>query len=335
MRALSIAPLLLIGAVAAPGQILVNGAGATFPYPIYAKWFDEFRRLRPDALINYQPVGSGAGIRQLMAGVVDFGASDRPLTDDELAALPSATLHFPTVVGAVVPIYNVPGVRGELNFTPEVLAAIFLGKVTRWSDPLVAASNPGIRLPDAPILPVHRTDGSGTTYVLTDFLSKTSAEWSAAVGRGTSVAWPTGVGAKGNDGVAAVVKGTRYSFGYVELIYAVRSRVSYGRVRNAAGHFVHAQAATIEAAAAARADSVPDDFRVSITNAPGPAAYPLASYTWLLTPARISDPTKKKIITDFLRWMLTHGQAMAEPLGYAPLPRTVLARALRAVDRIE
>ena len=329
-----LAPLVLLAAIPASSQILVNGAGATFPYPIYAKWFDQFHRLRPDALINYQPVGSGAGVRQLLEGLVDFGASDRPLTDAELAGLSRPILHFPTVVGGVVPIYNLPGVQGEVRFTPEALAAIFRGTATRWNDRLLTKANPGVALPDAPILTVHRADGSGTTYIFTEFLSKAVDGWRATVGAGTSVAWTAGVGAKGNAGVAAVVQGTAYAIGYVELIYALQNRIAYGRVRNSAGHFVRADTATIRAAANAFADAVPEDFRVSITNASGRDSYPVASYTWLLTPARIAEPAKRRVITEFLRWMLSQGQRTAEPLGYAPLPRPVVVRALRAVGKM-
>ncbi len=315
-------------------QVLINGAGATFPYPIYARWFDEYHRLHPDALLNYQSVGSGAGLRQLRAGVLDLGASDMPLTDADAALFPNGVLHFPTVIGAVVPIYNIPGVSKELNFSTETLAGILSGTIVNWNDPALAAVNPGVRLPDAGIAVVHRSDGSGTTYVLSDFLSKTSPEWQAAVGRGTSLRWRTGIGAKGNEGVAGIVKQMPFSFGYVELIYAVQNRMTYGRVRNSSGKFIKAAAASIRLAAASVANSMPADFRVSITNPPDQDAYPIASYTWLLTPARIADPEKRRIIVDFLKWMLLQGQSMAETLGYAPLPQAIATKARAALDRL-
>lgn len=336
MKILCAATIAILAAcLPASSDVLVNGAGATFPYPIYAKWFDEFHRLHPNAEINYQSVGSGGGIRQLQAGVIDFGASDSPMTDEQLSKSPNKVLHFPTVVGAVVPIYNLGKSAGELNFTPEALAGILLGAITKWNDPQLAGPNPGIALPDAGILPVHRSDGSGTTFIWTDFLSKTSPAWRGRVGTGTSVGWPAGLGAKGNEGVAGLIKQTPYSIGYVELVYAVQNRIAYGRVRNAAGEFIKASLRSISAAATPAADRMPADFRISITNASGRDAYPVASFTWLLTPARIEDPNKRKIITAFLRWMLQHGQRMAEPLGYAPLPAPVAARALKAVARIQ
>jgi phosphate transport system substrate-binding protein len=314
-------------------QVLVNGAGATFPYPIYAKWFDEFHRLHPSSLINYQSVGSGAGIRQLKAGVLDLGASDMPLTDDDPAVSAKGLLHFPTVIGGVVPIYNIPKLTKDIDITPEVLAGILLGRITRWDDPNLIELNRGVKLPSVEIVVVHRSDGSGTTYILSDYLAKTSSEWKSTVGVGTSVSWKVGIGAKGNEGVAGLVKQTPFSMGYAELVYAVQNHLTYGRVRNAAGRFVKADLASIRAAASA--SSMPDDFRISITNAGGKDAYPIASYTWLLTPARISDPVKKRIIVDFLRWMILHGQRMAVEVGYAPLPEAVAAKVLKACDRIQ
>ena len=322
-----------VAACALHAQVLVNGAGATFPYPIYSKWFDEFHRLNPGAHLNYQSIGSGGGIRQLLNGTVDFGASDSPLTDQQLSQSSIAILHFPTVIGAVVPLYNIPRLSQELRFTPVALAGIFLGTITRWNDPELARANPGVPLPDSEITPVHRSDASGTTFILTDFLSKTSPAWKAAAGAGTSVKWPAGIGAKGNEGVAGIVKQTPGSIGYVELVYALQNRIACGRVRNAAGNFVRAEARTITAAAWGL--PVPDDFRVSITNAAGRNAYPVASYTWLLTPARMENPGKRKIIKDFLRWMYQNGQPLAEPLGYAPLPPSLIAKALKAIARIQ
>ena len=327
--------LLIAFSVPALAQVLVNSAGATFPYPIYAKWFDEFHRLHPSALINYQSVGSGAGIRQLKAGVLDLGASDMPLNDSDPALSSTGLLHFPTVIGGVAPVYNIPNLTRELNFTPQALAGIMLGKITRWDDPRLIEANRAAKLPATEIFVVHRSDGSGTTYVLSEYLSKVSEEWKTTVGAGTSIRWRVGIGAKGNEGVAGLVKQTPFSFGYVELVYAVQNQIAYGRVRNASGRFIKADLAGIKAAAAASARSMPDDFRISITDAPGKDAYPIASYTWLLTPARIPDPVKKRIIVDFLHWMALDGQRMAENLGYAPLPASVASKVWKACDRIQ
>jgi len=326
------AMLLLIG-MPAPAQLLINGAGATFPYPIYAKWFDEYRKVNPQAQINYQSIGSGGGIRQLQAGTVDFGASDSPMTDEQISQAHGKVLHFPTVLGAVVVTYNLAGVKSELSFTPEALAGIFLGTVTKWNDPELVRANPGIRLPADNLVVVHRSDGSGTTFVWTDYLSKANAAWKSKVGAGNSVNWPVGLGAKGNEGVAGLVKQTPNAVGYVELVYAIQNKMSYGKIRNAAGVPVKADLKGVTAAAASAV--VPDDFRVSITNAPGKDAYPISSFTWLLVPARIQDPQKRKIITDFLRWMLGNGQKLAEPLGYASLPKAVVTKELKAISQIQ
>jgi phosphate transport system substrate-binding protein len=311
----------------------VNGAGATFPYPIYAKWFDEYHKLNPKAQINYQSIGSGGGIRQLQAGTVDFGASDSPMTDEQIGAAGRKVLHFPTVLGAVVATYNVAGVNRELNFTPEALAGIFLGTITRWNDPELARANPGVRFPSAGIVVVHRSDGSGTTFVWTDYLSKASAAWKQKVGAGNAVSWPAGLGAKGNEGVSGLVRQTPNSIGYVELVYALQNKMAYGKVRNAAGAFVKAELKSVTAAPASA--QMPDDFRVSITNAPGKEAYPISSFTWLLVPSRIEDGQKRGIITGFLKWMLADGQKMAEPLGYAPLPKAVIEREMKAIGQIQ
>jgi len=325
--------LILALACSCCAQVLINSAGATFPYPIYARWFDAFYRLHPEAQINYQSVGSAFGIRQLEAGVLDFGASDRPLTDAEIAGARNPVLHFPTVIGAVVPVYNVPKVNAELNFTAQCLAGILFGRITDWDDPLIMAANPGIRFPHTPIIVVHRSDASGTTYILTDFLSKASAENDPKFPT-TSPQWKTGIGARGNEGVAGIVKQTPFSIGYAELIYAAQNQIAYGRVQNAAGRFVRADSGSIKAAAASSAAAMPDDFRISIANAPGKNAYPIASYTWLLIPPAIPNPEKKQILITFLKWMLTEGQAMAEPLGYAPSPTPVAAKALKMCNRI-
>ncbi|MFB3825454.1 MAG: phosphate ABC transporter substrate-binding protein PstS [Bryobacteraceae bacterium] len=341
MRYLVPALPLLFAACSAPGPreggsgaIMLNGAGATFPYPIYAKWFDEYHRQRPDARINYQAIGSGGGIRQLQAGTVDFGASDMPVGDAELAKFPVPVLHFPTVAGAVVPMYNLPGVAQDLNFTPRGLAGIMLGTIRKWNDPEIAGANPGTVLPAADIVVVHRSDGSGTTFIWTDFLSRVSPEWKSKVGVGTSVSWPVGLGGKGNEGVSGLVKQTANSIGYVELIYAVQNRIPYGKVRNAAGNFVKADLKTVTAAAAGAAANMPADFRVSIVNAPGADAYPVSSFTWLLVPSRIQNPEKARVLKDFLRWMSGPGQKVAETLSYAPLPAEVAAQVRQAVGRI-
>ncbi len=316
------------------GQILINSAGATFPYPIYSKWFDEFHKLHPDIQINYQSIGSGGGIRQLEAGTVDFGASDQPLSEEQMAHSKVKPLHFPTVLGGVVPVYNIAGVSAELNFTPEALAGIYLGNIKKWDDPAIARANRGVSLPAANIIVVHRSDGSGTTFIWTDFLSKTSPEWKSRVGSSTSVSWPVGLGAKGNEGVAGLVKQQPNAIGYVELIYAVQNKMAYGRVRNSAGAFIKADLASVTAAAAAAAKNMPADFRVSITNAPGKTAYPISSFTWLLIPPQIADATKKQAITGFLKWMLGPGQGFTESLSYAPLPAQVIAKEEKAISEI-
>jgi phosphate transport system substrate-binding protein len=315
--------------------ILVNGAGATFPYPIYSKWFDEYHKAHSNVQINYASVGSGAGIRQLLSGTVDFGASDGPMSDEQLTQAKTKVLHFPTVLGAAVPTYNIPGVSAELKFTPEALAGIFLGAITKWNDPAIAGANPGVNLPANVIVVVHRSDGSGTTYIWTDYFTKVSDAWKNKVGKGTSVNWPVGLGGKGNEGVAGLVKQTPNSIGYVELIYAIQNNLSYGRVRNSSGSFVKADLASVSAAAAGAVKSMPDDFRVSITNPPGQAAYPISSFTWLLVPANVQDASKKAILKEFLHWMLTEGQKYAEPLAYARLPHEVVDKELKTIAQIQ
>ncbi len=313
----------------------INAAGATFPYPIYSKWFDEYHKLHPNVQINYQSIGSGGGIRQLLDKTVDFGASDGPMTDEQLQQAGFKILHFPTVLGGAVPTYNIPGVSVELKFTPEALAAIFLNKVTKWNDPAIAQANPGVKFPAEDIVVIHRSDGSGTTYIWTDYLSKVSDEWRTRIGKNTSVNWPVGLGGKGNEGVAGLIKQTPYSIGYVELIYAVQNSLPYGSVKNAAGEFVKASLASVSAAAAGAAKSMPDDFRVSITNPPGKDAYPISSFTWLLIPAQIQDAAKKSAIKGFLGWMLASGQQFCEPLAYAKLPTEVVAKEQKAVALIQ
>jgi len=324
-----------IHAAAAPDQVLINGAGATFPYPIYSKWFDQYHKLFPQIQINYQSIGSGGGVRQVLEGTVDFGASDMPMTDEQLTQAKVKILHFPTVIGADVPTYNIPGVTQDINFTPEALVGIFLGKITKWSDPELKKANPGVNLPDKTIVVIHRSEGSGTTYVWVDYLAKVSPEWKTKVGVNASVNWPVGLGGKGNEGVSGLIKQTPNSLGYVELIYAIQNKMTYGKVRNSAGKFIKADLASVTAAAAGAARSMPADFRVSITNAPGSDAYPISSFTWLLIPSKIQDPVKKKAITDFLKWMLTDGQNMVEALSYARLPKEVVAMEQKVIPTIQ
>jgi phosphate transport system substrate-binding protein len=331
----SILLILAITAAAQAGTILLNAAGATFPYPIYSKWFDVYHQKDPSIQINYQSIGSGGGIRQLLAGTVDFGASDGPMSDDQLKEAKIKILHFPTVLGAVIPIYNISGVSGELNFTQKALAGIYLGTITKWNDPEIAGANSGVNLPATDIVVVHRADGSGTSYIWTDFLSKISDDWKNKVGKGTSVQWPVGLGGKGNEGVAGLVKQTPSSIGYVELIYAVQNNITFGKVQNASGKFLKADLAGVTAAAAAAAKDIPDDFRVSITNEPGPTVYPISSFTWLLIPAQISDAAKRDAIKGFLKWMLTEGQGYNEGLAYARLPKPVVEKELKAISLIQ
>ena len=310
--------LALTGVAAA--ALSLTGAGATFPYPMYSKWFNEYHKLHSDIEINYQSIGSGGGIKQVTEGTVDFGASDGPMNDQQLAEFKDKrkcdVLHFPTVMGADVPTYNVPGVQTDLNFTPEALAGIFLGKITKWNDPELQKANPKVKLPNNDLVVVHRSDGSGTTFIWVDYLAKISPEWKQKVGVGTSVSWPVGLGGKGNEGVSGQIKQTEYSVGYVELVYAIQNKLPYGQVKNAAGSFVKADLASVTAAAGAAAN-MPEDFRVSITNAPGKASYPISSFTWLLVPSKIQDPAKKKAIVDFVQWMLGPGQQFAAGLTYA------------------
>lgn len=332
--------LLVCALLAMPvvAQTTLNGAGATFPNPMYSKWFSEYHKLHSEVQINYQPIGSGGGIRQVTEGTVDFGASDMPMKDDQLKAaqdkLQTVILNIPTVLGAVVPAYNIPGVNAELKFTPEILAGIFLGRISNWNDKAIAAANPGVNFPNQEIVVVHRSDGSGTTFVWTDYLSKVSSEWKSQVGADTSVKWPKGLGGKGNDGVAGSIRQLPGSIGYIELIYAVQNKIQYGSVRNAAGVFVKASLEGVTAAAAS-APKMPSDFRVSITNAPGKDAYPICSFTWLLIPEKSKDPAKGKILADFLSWMVVDGQKMASALDYAPLPDSVAAKVKETIKQVK
>ena len=301
----------------------LNAAGATFPYPIYSKWFNEYHKLHPNITINYQPIGSGGGIRQLHAGTVDFGASDMPLKDELLKQLNLHIVQFPTVLGAIVPTYNIPGVNVPLKFTPQALADIYLGKITKWNAPELQKPNPDVKLPAKDIVVVHRSDGSGTTFVWTDYLSKVSADWKSKVGSNTSVQWPVGLGGKGNQGVAGIVKQTPYAVGYVELIYAIQNNMLSGLVQNSSGNFVKASLETAKNAAAGAASEMQNDVRVSITNPPGKDAYPICSFTYLLIPVHIADATKRDAIKAFLNWMLADGQSMVESLDYGQLPESV------------
>ena len=319
--------------------VRVTGAGSTFAFPLYSKWSDAYKAVHPDVVVDYQSTGSGEGIRRVTEGNVDFGASDGPMNDDQIRDFQQKrgcrVLHFPTALGADVPTYNIPSVAAGLKFTPNSLAGIYLGRITKWNDPELLRANPGIALPDSEILVVHRSDGSGTTYVWADYLSKISEDWRAKVGRGTSLQWPVGVGAKGNDGVAQVVQKTANSLGYVELTYAVQNALQVGQVQNSAGVFVSANVKSVTAAAAEAAASMPDDFRVSITNAPGQNAYPIATFTWLLVPSKIEDAGKRTAISDFLRWGLSDGQIFTEPLAYARLPQAVIAKEKEAIVQIQ
>jgi phosphate transport system substrate-binding protein len=328
--------LLGVAASMATRSETINAAGATFPAPIYQKWFEEYRKAHPDVQINYQSVGSGAGIQQLTQGTVDFGASDMPMTDEQISKITKfKPLHFPTVLGGIVPVYNISGVTAELKFTGENLADIYLGKIKKWNDAALKKDNPSANLPNEDITVVHRSDGSGTSFVFSDYLSKVNPEWKSKVGASTSVNWPLGLGGKGNEGVAGLVKQTPNSIGYVELIYAAQNKISYGSMRNAAGNFVKADFNTVSEAAAGAAKNMPDDFRVSITNAPGKNAYPISTFTWLLIPSKIDDAPKRKAITDFLKWMVTAGQKDAEPMSYAPLPKPVATKEEKQIALIK
>jgi phosphate transport system substrate-binding protein len=316
----------------ASAQMMINGAGATFPYPIYSKWFDEYAKVDPSVRFNYQSIGSGGGQKQILAQTVDFGASDGPMSDDNLGKAPGKLLHIPTVAGADVVAYNLPG-NPALKFDADTIAGIFLGQIKKWNDPKITALNPGVKLPDQEIVVVHRSDGSGTTYIWTDYLSKISAEWKSKVGTNTSVNWPTGIGGKGNEGVAGQIKQTPGAIGYVELIYAVQNKMPYADVKNSAGEFVKP---TLESVTAALATAeIPDDFRFSMTNAPGKDAYPIAGATWLLVYQQQKDAAKGKKMVEFLRWAAKDGEKMAKDLLYAPLPDNLQQRVLRRIDEIK
>jgi phosphate transport system substrate-binding protein len=325
----------LLAAAASAETVQIDGAGATFPYPIYSKWFSEYNKLHPEVQINYQSIGSGGGIRQLTNQTVSFGASDGPMTDEQLKAAPGPILHFPTVLGAVVPVYHIPGVSAELKFAGPTLADIYLGKITKWNDKAIAADNPGVKLPASDIAVVHRSDGSGTTYIFVDYLSKVSAEWKTKVGVATSVNWPVGVGGKGNEGVSGLVTQSPNSIGYVELIYALQNKIAFGSVKSHDGEWVQATLQSVTAAAAAVEGKMPADFRVSITDGAGKGVYPIASFTWLLFYENPTDKAKAKIMVDFLKWALSDGQKYCADLGYAPLPASVVKLEIAALAKIK
>src|SRR5258706_3405091 len=335
MKKLLLAALVLLATAASAQTVQINGAGATFPYPIYSKWFEEYHKVHPNVEINYQSIGSGGGIRQLSAGTVFFGASDGPMTNDQITAAGFRILHIPTVLGGVVPVYNIPDVSAELRFTGKVLADIYLGKITKWNDAAIRTLNPAVNLPGAEITVVHRSDGSGTSYIWCDYLSKVSPDYKKTVGVATSVNWPVGVGGKGNEGVAGLVKQTPGSIGYVELIYAIQNKISYGSVQNMDGEFVRASTETVSKAAAAPAKNMPKDFRVSITNAPGHDVYPISSFTWLLLQDGPRDKQRAKMLGDFIKWALTDGQQDAPALGYAPLPKEVVALEMQRLNELK
>jgi phosphate transport system substrate-binding protein len=318
--------------VTASAQMMINGAGATFPYPIYSKWFDEYAKVDPSVRFNYQSIGSGGGQKQILSQTVDFGASDGPMSDDNLAKAPGKLLHIPTVAGADVVAYNLPR-NPSLKLDADTIAGIFLGKINKWNDPKITALNPGVKLPDQEIIVVHRSDGSGTTYIWTDYLSKISPEWKTKVGTNTSVNWPTGIGGKGNEGVAGQIKQTPGALGYVELIYAIQNKMPYAEVKNPAGKFIKPSLESITAAMATA--QIPDDFRFSITNAPGADSYPIAGATWLLVYEQQKDPTKGKKLVEFLKWAAKNGEKMAKDLQYAPLPDSLQARVLKRIDEIK
>jgi len=328
-----VAVVMFVLALSAAQAQHLTGAGSTFDYPIFSKWFSEYSAAHPGVEINYQSIGSGGGIKQVTAGLIDFGASDGPMTDEQLAASKIKLVHIPVVLGAVVPIFNVPGV-GNLKFSPDVLADIYLGKINNWNDGRIAKDNPGVKLPDQKIIVVHRSDGSGTTYIWTDYLSKVSTEWASGPGKGASPSWPVGVGGKGNEGVAGLVRQLPGAFGYVELIYALQNHISFGSVKNSAGNYVTASISGVTEAAAS-VKQMPADYRVSITDAPGVNAYPISSFSWMLIPARSADPAKGKVLKDLLSWIVNSGEGEVSALSYAPLPKALVDKVLKTVYSLQ
>ena len=335
MKLKSMALVMALMVTGAASAQKITAAGATFPYPIYNKWFGEYAQAHPGIEINYQSIGSGGGIKQVSEGTVDFGASYGPMSDQQLADAKVKVMHIPTVLGAVVPIYNIPGVSKMLNFSGDEIADIYLGKITKWNDARLEKDNPGANLPDKAILPVYRSDGSGTTYIFTDYLSKISPDWANRVGKNTSVKWPAGIGAKGNENVAGMVRQTPGAFGYVELIYALQNKMAYVAVKNAAGKFLQGSPDGVTAAAAAAAKTMPADYRVSITNAPGATSYPISSFTWLLIPKQFADSAKGAAVKGFLTWMLEHGDSEATSMGYAPLPAQVQTMVKKTITTVK
>lgn len=335
MRLKWIAAVLAVMTAGVAGAQNINAAGATFPYPIYNKWFTEYAQAHPNVHINYQSIGSGGGVLQTSEGTVDFGASDMPVPDDKIATAKVKFTNIPTVLGAVVPVYNVPGVTQELNFSGDVIADIYLGRITKWDDARIKKDNPGVNLPSKAILPVYRSEGSGTTYIFTDYLSKVSQDWANKVGKNSAVKWPVGIGQKGSEGVSGMVRQTPGAFGYVELIYALQNNIPFGTVKNASGKFLKASPEGVTEAAAAASKSITTDFRVSITNAAGANAYPISSFTYLLIPVRFTDPSKGAAVKDFLHWMIAKGESEASNMGYAPLPKPVADKVLVAINKVQ
>ena len=333
MKKTLVAVVLLVLALSAAQAQKLTGAGATFPYPIYSKWFSEYAAAHPGVEINYQPIGSGGGIRQVTSGLVDFGATDTPASDEQLAASKIKLTHIPTVLGAVVPVFNVPGVS-DIKFSSDVLADIYLGKIVSWNDTRIAKDNPGVSLPNLQIIVVHRSDGSGTTFIFTDYLSKVSKEWAGGPGKGASPSWPAGVGGKGNEGVAGLVRQLPGAIGYVELIYALQNKISFGEVKNAAGNFVRASIEGVTEAAAS-VKQMPADYRISITNAPGANTYPISSFTWLLVPLKSPDAAKGKVLKDLLSWIVNSGESEVQTLSYAPLPKSVAEKVLKTIYSLQ
>lgn len=332
IASIAAAGLLAVTANFAMAQNL-TGAGSTFDYPVFAKWFSEYSNAHPGVQINYQSIGSGGGIQQVSSGLVDFGASDGPMTDEQLAKSKVKLVHIPVVLGAVVPVFNIPGIN-DLRFSGEVLADIYLGKITNWNDPLIAKDNPGVKLPSMSINVVHRADGSGTTYIFADYLSKVSKEWAAGPSKGTAINWPKGIGGKGSEGVTGLVRQLPGSIGYVELTYALQNNISFGQVKNAAGNWVRASISGVTEAAAS-VKNMPADFRVSITNAPGATAYPISSFSWMLVPVKAQDAAKGRVLKDFLNWMVKSGEAQVSSLYYAPLPQSVDDNILKVVYKLQ
>jgi phosphate transport system substrate-binding protein len=329
-----LATVVAVSFAAAADPLMINGAGATFPYPLYSKWFYEYSNANPGVRFNYQSIGSGGGIKQITGGTVDFGATDAPMTEEEMKALPGPILHIPTALGAVVPVYNLDGVESGLRLTPDVLAAIYLGKITRWNDPRIAELNRTVTMPNADIVVAHRSDGSGTTDIFTNYLTTVNTEWRAKVGHGKAVKWPVGIGGKGNEGVAGVVKQTPGAIGYVELAYAKQNRMKAASLRNREGHFVAPTLEATSAAAAGVAKSMPADFRVSLVDAPGKDSWPISGLTWLLVYRDQKDAAKGKAVVQFLKWAIRDGQKMEPALDYAPLPKDVVEKVDKALKRI-